>query len=151
MTSCFFFLVTPILFVVGVLSYNWQLYDNSQNMWVHRPCMFLRCSWANKWQYVAFCRCFIASPYTYFLVALPVGLVIIVNSVLFALVIRGLGCGTGSGLQSNQSKGKIARLKVNAAVGCFVLLGKLTHYRPIERRRQSRFCLVILFSSQWHA
>ena len=72
------------------------------------------------------------------------GLIIIVNSVLFALVIRGLGCGTGSGLQSNQSKGKIARLKVNAAVGCFVLLGKLTCYRPIERRRQSRFCLVIL-------
>jgi len=54
---------------------------------------------------------------------LPLGLVMITNIVLFVLIVKGLTCDRGVGLQSNQSKTELVKLQVMALICCFIVMG----------------------------
>ena len=51
---------------------------------------------------------------------------IIVNTVLFTLVVKGITCDRPKGLTSTQSKRELEWLQIQATVSCFVVLGKFT-------------------------
>uniref|UniRef100_T1JBA7 G-protein coupled receptors family 2 profile 2 domain-containing protein n=1 Tax=Strigamia maritima TaxID=126957 RepID=T1JBA7_STRMM len=54
---------------------------------------------------------------------LPVGIIMIINAVVFILVLRGITCGRTSNLRSNQSKQQLMKTQLYAAICIFVLLG----------------------------
>lgn len=58
----------------------------------------------------------------YYAFLLPVALIIVVNCIVFALVLKTL-LNRPKGLQSNQSESKRAMMNLRAAVSIFILLG----------------------------
>ena len=69
--------------------------------------------------------CWLAPGAFHFAFLLPLGLIMVTNLVLFILIIRGITCNRGSGLRTNQTKLKLVWLQVQAAMCCFVVMGKL--------------------------
>lgn len=69
------------------------------------------------------CSCWMDLQAFYYAFALPVGLVIVTNLVMFVVIMVNLAR-RPDGLRSNQSKHHTARTNLKAAVTIFVLLGK---------------------------
>jgi len=69
------------------------------------------------------CSCWLDRPAFYYGFALPVGIVIVLNAVIFIFIIKGITCDRGSGLQSTQSRAELNWLQLQAAIASFVILG----------------------------
>ena len=69
------------------------------------------------------CSCWLGRTAFYYAFALPVGVVILVNSVLFGLIIKGITCDRTTGLQSTQARGELTMLQLQAGIASFVILG----------------------------
>ncbi|XP_064605625.1 adhesion G-protein coupled receptor G6-like [Liolophura sinensis] len=93
----------PLIPVIVVLSINYNLYYRAEGMNITKFC------WMDQYT-------------SYFAFLLPIGLIILVNLVVFALIIWTI-CTRPKGLQTNQSKTKSAMVSLQAGIACFVLLG----------------------------
>ncbi|KAI0240394.1 hypothetical protein LSAT2_008937 [Lamellibrachia satsuma] len=67
--------------------------------------------------------CWLDRPAFYYAFALPVGIVIVTNAVIFVFIIKGITCDRGTGLQSTQTRGELNLLQLQAAIASFVILG----------------------------
>ena len=79
--------------------------------------------------YLYSCSCWVDQPVFYYAFMLPVGLIIVVNTVLFTLVVKGITCDRPKNIRSTQSGKDLALLQCRAAVCCFIILGKLSFKR----------------------
>ena len=70
-----------------------------------------------------FCSCWMSLIAFYYAFAIPVGIIILANAIIFGMILKNL-LGRPKGLQSNQSDRKRALLNLRAAFSVFVLLGK---------------------------
>ena len=59
----------------------------------------------------------------YYVFAIPVGIIILVNAIIFGMILKNLLC-RPKGLQSNQSERKRTMMNLRATFSVFVLLGK---------------------------
>ena len=73
--------------------------------------------------HVIVCSCWLDRPAFYYAFALPVGIVIVTNAVIFVFIIKGITCDRASGLQSTQTRGELNLLQLQAAIASFVILG----------------------------
>ena len=71
------------------------------------------------------CSCWLDRTAFYYAFALPVGVVILVNSILFGLIIKGITCDRTKGIQSTQARGELTMLQLQAGIASFVILGWL--------------------------
>jgi hypothetical protein len=62
-------------------------------------------------------------PSFYYAFAIPVGIIILANAIIFGMILKNLLC-RPEGLQSNQSERKRTMMNLRAAFSVFVLLGK---------------------------
>jgi hypothetical protein len=62
-------------------------------------------------------------PAFYYAFAIPVGIIILANAIIFGMILKNLLC-RPEGLQSNQSERKRTMMNLRAAFSVFVLLGK---------------------------
>jgi hypothetical protein len=79
--------------------------------------------------------CWLSRDTIYYAFLLPLGLVMFTNFVLFVLIVKGLTCDRGVGLQSNQPKSKLVKLQVLALICCSVLMGNVSHVLLLLRGR----------------
>ena len=75
------------------------------------------------------CSCWVDQPVFYYAFMLPVGIIIVVNAVLFTLVVKGITFDRPKNVRSTQSDKDLALLQCRAAVCCFIILGKLSFKR----------------------
>ena len=59
----------------------------------------------------------------YYVFAIPVGIIILVNAIIFGMILKNLLC-SPKDLHSNKSERKTAMMTLRAAFSVFVLLGK---------------------------
>ncbi|KAK2175107.1 hypothetical protein NP493_749g00008 [Ridgeia piscesae] len=88
--------------------------------------------------------CWLDRPAFYYGFALPVGIVIVLNAVIFIFIIKGITCDRGSGLQSTQSRAELNWLQLQAAIASFVILG-LTWVVGFFAVRDARITLQYIF------
>ena len=62
-------------------------------------------------------------PAFYYAFAIPVGIIILANAIIFGMILKNLLC-RPKGLQSNQSERKRTMMSLRATFSVFVLLGK---------------------------
>ena len=74
---------------------------------------------------VLFLSCWMSPTPFYYAFLIPMALIIIVNCIVFALVLKSL-LNRPKGLQSNQSEAKQAMMNLKAALSIFILLGRLS-------------------------
>ncbi len=74
-------------------------------------------------QSASHCSCWLDQPLFLYAFMVPVGAVILINTILFSLVIKGISCDRPHNIRSNQNDGDIAAQQARAAVCCFVILG----------------------------
>ena len=74
--------------------------------------------------YVLFASCWLTAGAFHFAFLLPLGLIMVVNIIMFVLVVKGITCDRPKGLQSTQNKGELTKLQVQTAIGCFIVMGR---------------------------
>ncbi|XP_013400610.1 uncharacterized protein LOC106166554 isoform X2 [Lingula anatina] len=67
--------------------------------------------------------CWMKTTAFYYSFLIPVGTIILANTIIFILVIKGLTCDRPKNIRTNQSKHKVAMVHLRAGICCFVVLG----------------------------
>ena len=68
--------------------------------------------------------CWLAREAFYYAFMAPVALIILINTVFFILIIKGITCNRLKGIQNTQGKAEITMLQVQAALMTFIVLGE---------------------------
>ena len=64
----------------------------------------------------------------FYVFMLPVGLIIVVNVILYIRIIKSITCDRPRNLTSTQSRSELRKLQVQASICVFVLLGESVEY-----------------------
>ncbi|ESN94800.1 hypothetical protein HELRODRAFT_180146 [Helobdella robusta] len=68
-------------------------------------------------------NCWLAKEAFYFAFLLPLALVILANTCMFVMIIKGISCDRPKGMITNQSQSQLVWLQVQVALCCFVIMG----------------------------
>jgi hypothetical protein len=93
--------------------------------------------------------CWLAADAFHFAFLLPLGLVMVINIVMFILVVKGMTCDRPAGLTSTQTQSQLRKLQLQVAICCFIVMGLtwLFAFFAIDRVATAFQILFCIFNS----